>query len=183
MQLFGLNITKAKEEYKGRNFSEEDREKATAIRQMNAKLKAVEKEKALLEKQNELDELKEELEYEKQKRRERFIDVLDSDDEEETDLNKMLLSLLAPHIPKLLNSSIVSPLNPSETNNPVISNNTTMQNLDDEELLNLKKDIPKKYLKLAKSMSESNIQMFLKNQFPLWNDDTLSRAVAMLKTG
>lgn len=163
VRLFGLEIrrtSKGESPISRHVLTDEERESGYQLRAMRMEQKRMQQEIALMREQSRLEEARSDLEDMRSR-------MYGDDDEEEEDdsLTKMLLPILM-----------------AGKQQPQQQQTTPVQvNLTDDEIKNIIAQVPKKYLKLAKKMDNSTIEKYIRMQQPNVSQDTINRAISMVK--
>ena len=171
--VFGYTVVK-KRKKSGHTLTDEDREASLATRKAKAELKKIE-----------LDIAKTQLESKKMEARadlEALRDTLypPTETTEESRWEQIIMGLLSG----MNKSQPVAGSNTSTMQSEVIpphSQEPATMSIDDEELRNILDTIPKKYIKMGKKMSDEQLTTYIKNHLPLADDDTVSRAIAIVR--
>lgn len=169
MGLFKL--FKKKDNRNNYEFSEEDRKTSLELRKLNAERKKIlseieiQKAKLELEKQKyELDELRAEL----------------SEDEEEETESSTPETLLTTALLNIFLKGQMQNQNPSVSVNKTPSENSSV--LTQEDVFNIVKTIPDKYLKRARKMSDEELLSFGKLNYPNLSEEQMKQIINYIKT-
>jgi len=173
------------EEQRPYQFTDEDREKSAQLRLMRAELKK-------LEKETKLDELKEELEFKKEelrlRREKRLMELSENPNDSSSMEDKLMMLILAPILSKLgMNTlapdGVISSAAAVGLSSSPLAKETAAasMSLSDDILKQLLGKVPKSYLKIAKKMQKEELELLIKNQLPLVDEDTINRAILLLK--
>lgn len=170
VSLFGFEIKR--KGYKpspksGYTFDDEDQHHATEVKRLKAEQRKLQAEMAL-ERQK--------LEFEKQKfELESLRDELYGDDEEDEQEGSSLDKML---VPILMGAFVKQPAPPVDST-PVAS--VQKVQYTDDEIREILKQVPKHYIKLAQKMDDTTVRKFLYAQQPNVSDDTIERALKILR--
>lgn len=148
--------------------SEADRELSLRQRQINAELKRTQREIEITEAKLRLQSLKDDL-----------ASMQGETDEEEPDSFE---SAISPYIPELM-PAVVNFLN-GKTNNQNVSQPSPQSNkiiLSQEQINDYFKE-NKKYIKIAKRMSDEQIKTFLTNRVPDLSDQTVGEIITRVRS-
>jgi len=170
-------------EPKGRNpdgtgFSDEDRELSKQIRKDRAEIA---KQKAQLDLANlrlEHELKKVALEADIAEARARLEDLQGGDDEEPQESGSMIDMAMMTLLTKAIGGqpANVAPAAPQEPSRP------SGESLTDEQLESLWEQVPKPFRKIAASWSDSEVQSFIKSRMPGLDQDTLDRALRLVRS-
>jgi len=98
----------------------------------------------------------------------------DDEDEDSSDSDEDMFMKLLQTVAQKSNTEVKTPF-PSGMELP------QKVSLSDEQLLEMLNSVDPKYLKLAKKMSDSSLKGFIKAQMPNIDDDTMLRAIRLVK--
>jgi hypothetical protein len=178
---------KAENNYKGYNFSDEEREFGAEIRAKNKEIKLLklEREKELeilkyekdrLRLKAEINELKDELQPEYEE------DEPMQDNQTDNTFNNLLgtvaMAMMQKNQPQHTNNLQSS--NPPQTNSK--NNDDGKLSLNDEQLKDIISEIPKKYLILAKTMPDDTIKQYIRGKYPELDEETINRGIKIVKS-
>lgn len=169
-----------RKKHSGHQLTQEDAEKAGELNKLR-----FENKRLALERENEINRLRAERE---QLRLTADIDRIrselgdeagedDSSGEDNALFNTLLMSILTKAKNNTLPAAVpVSAYPPGAAAPPLI-------HLSDEELNKTWGELPKQYRKLAKTLSDDTIKSFIQQRLGLCDDDTLNRAVLIVRNG
>lgn len=175
VSLFGFEI-KRKSTYKpsprsGYAFDDEDQIAATEAKRLKAERNRIMQEMALERQKFELEKLR----WEQKQLYEEMADEEDDDDDDGDDASPeaMLMSLLMAKFNQ-----------PQQAPTPqgVPIQQVAKVHYTDEEISQILDQIPKPYLKIAKNMDDSTIQKHILAKVPNVDEDSVQRAIAMLRS-
>lgn len=169
-----FDIFKRKDKRNNHTFDETDREFALETRRLNQESKRIQAEMNLLRQQMALEEQKQKLEELKS-------NMFEEDDDEEPEptdnFEKILLALLSSS--QGINKN---PITQRETQPDNTSKETSKGvSLSDEKLEEIWSKVPLKTKAMTKFMSEDKIRIYLKNNFNDIDNDTIERAIKIIK--
>jgi len=159
--------------------TEEDREKAAEVNKARFELQRlkIEKEKAILEMEQKKRELQ--LERDMAKLQEEINAYSDSDDDDAEDASpeKMLTGLFMSSLlnknPPQNNGGVVSQVSPLLSSPPL--------SLSDEQLYEIWETVPKQYRKIAKSLTDEQINALISSKVGNVDTDTRTRALNIIR--
>jgi len=159
-----------KKENRGRKFTDEDREKALEVRNLNTEIRKLEKEKIMQEKRAEIAEMKEELKAYK-----RGLYDEGESGPEQFFMNMLMSKMMGGQIPQ--NAAQEQPQEQPQEELPEI-------NLSDEEIDGIIKNmLPKRFKLLSKVLSEANLKAAIirLDENELLNEENINKIVLRLK--
>lgn len=168
-----------KKKHNGHQLTQEDAEKAGELNKLR-----FENKRLALERENEINRLRAERE---QLRLTADIDRIrqelgDNDGEEDgQDDNEVFNTLLLSILPRLKGSTL--PAAAPVSANPPGAAAPPLIHLSDEELQEAWGQIPKAAKKVARTLSESSIKAYIQQRVGNCDEDTLNRAVQIVKSG
>jgi len=151
----------------GKGFNDDEREQSANIR-------ALKREQQRLREQLELEKQKFELEKLQLEIAQQRAELYE-DDDEETDNNEM--SMLMPLIMGLLNKNAPVAQEPQG----IPASQVAKTQYTDEEIRDIITKLPRKYIKIARSMPEGTVRKLIVSHMPSVSDDTIERALIILK--
>jgi hypothetical protein len=172
-RFFGKRSITSKNMYE---FTDEDRETSADVRRAKAELKRMQYEKEKMIQQIELERTRAEL-------RELQEELYDYDEETEVPVNTPETMLMQ----MLMNAFSTNNLNKDTTTTSTYTasdtdlNNNNKISMTDEQLMEMAKQIPKKYLVEARKMNDDMLINLLKSKLPNCDDDTINRAFNLIK--
>lgn len=164
-----FNFWKKKTKKPDYEFSDDDRALAQQQRQDRAELARLEREIRRMDMQYQLEERKARLNDLKSE--------LYGDDEEEGEGNSwenMLMPILAQYLSK--GQGI-----PVQATSESPQGSTEAIHLTDEQLINLKSQIPKQYLSIAKTLDDTTLISYIRQKIGVLDEDTLNRALQLIR--
>lgn len=165
-----FNFWKKKQHKVDYAFTDEDRELAQQQRQDRAELARLNREIARMDLQYQLEERKARLE-------ELQSELYGEEDEGEgSSWESMLMPLIAQYLTK---GQVNTGMATSEIQSP--QNTVEAISLTDEQLLNLKSQIPKQYLSIAKTLDDTTLKSYIRQKIGVLDEDTLNRALQLIR--
>jgi hypothetical protein len=172
MGLFGLKLVREKKYVPNHVFSDDERESGLEIQKLKREQKKLKETMEVEKLKLEVDMLRAEID---EKRSELYDDDEDVEPQDLMNPDALFMSLIG----KILggNMQVQQPMNPVPISTPVVAK----KSLSNEELLELKKAIDPKHLKLIKVAPKEILESEIRKRLPEVDDDTITRAMAMLK--
>jgi hypothetical protein len=169
--------TEAAKERTQHSFDDEDRRASAVIRRARQ-----EAELSRIRMEQEINNLR--LKQEQIRLQQDIEDMMADDDEDydNDDKDLQMMRMFKPAI-DALSRKIAPEYSPNKASSlsQVSENPPSKEDLSNEELKQIWSMTPKLYRDRAKTFSDSQIKIFVSSQFPNWSDDTISRAVAIVR--